>query len=372
MSTPINTLHWYNSFGVLNGSGFRVNGYEKHGQTGNHVTPTPYYTYFGSTTRHDTGSSYMDIPNAPGWSQVLGNRPLFATASNQAYKQFVSRCRDGISADMLTNIAEWGKTADMIVKRVKPMIDFVRALRDPNRFLKSAAQRAKANSAARNARRRARFEKSGFVARRPARPVPGQPSTQKFSSWYLEYSFGWAPTIDDIVSAVRSLGRELPIGLVKGHGHQLLTGRINVGGNPVTDWRADVRVNCGAKVSIVNPNAALLDCLGLANPALTAWNLIPFSFLADWAFDVSTQLGSWSDLFGYNIALPYNSTKSASWCSQVYSPGKTNTIEGGFMDRRNTMVSPKANINIYANLHQSIHRAALSLALLGTTIRRSK
>jgi hypothetical protein len=366
MSTPINTLHWYNSSGVLNGSGNRVNGYEKHGQTGNHVTPTPYYTYFGSTTRHDVGATYLDIPGSPGWSQVLGNRATFQTASNQAYKQFVSRCRDGISADMLTNIAEWNKTTKMIVNRVKPMIDFIRALRDPNRFLKSAKQRAKANSAARNVRRRARFEKSGFAARRPARPKPGQPLTEKFSSWYLEYSFGWAPTVADIVAAVRSLGRELPIGLVKGHGHQFLKGHFST-----TDWTADVRVNCGGKVFIVNPNAALLDCLGLANPALTAWNLIPFSFLADWAFDVSTQLGSWSDLFGYSITVPYNSTKSKSWCSQSNS-GKVNTIEGGFMDRRNTMVSPKANINVVANLHQSLHRAALSLALLGTTIRRSK
>ena len=332
------------------------------------MVPTPYYTDYGYTPFHESppgspGLLWIDIPNAPYWASLRGNPGAYQPALNQAYKKFVQRSRDDISADMLTNAAEWNKTCAMIVNRVKPMIDFVKALRNPKRFSDSS------------------FRRGQFRARRLARAREGQPKPTKLDSldkgksklagWYLEEQFGWAPTVDDIVSGVKSLGRDLPIGLVKGHGRIQLSSRS--GSNPLTENFADIRVNCGAKVSIVNPNFALLDCLGLANPGLTAWNLLPFSFLADWAFDVSAQLSAWSDLFGYNIVNPYYSAKSDSTCRTTWStPHGGCTVRGGWLVRRIGLIAPKANFHVMANLHQSVHRAALSLALLGSVIRRSK
>lgn len=366
MAHSITKIAWERYLGLPTGP--RISGYDKYGTSGNHITPTSYHGEFGYHFYHKSppgspGSCWQDIPNSAYWASLRGNSSAYQPALNQAYKQFVDRSRGGISADMLTNAAEWDKTLAMVVNRVKPMIDFVKALRNPGRFSDKA------------------FRKGHLRARRLAKARKDQPKGKlrtldegksKIAGWYLEHNFGWAPTIDDIVSGVRSLGRDLPIGSIRGHGRFML-GPTTSGSNPTTVNFADIRVNCGAKVSISNPNYALLDCLGLANPALTAWNLIPFSFLADWAFDVSAQLASWSDLFGYNVKDPWWSAKSDSTSKQDWTSIQgANIIRGGWLRREPVLIAPKANLHVTANLHRSLKRAYLSLALLGSLIRRHK
>jgi hypothetical protein len=48
--------------------------------------------------------------------------------------------------------------------------------------------------------------------------------------------------------------------------------------------------------------------LGLINPAVVAWELVPFSFLVDWFIPVGKFLDSWTDQLGYDIQYPFSTT----------------------------------------------------------------
>ena len=64
------------------------------------------------------------------------------------------------------------------------------------------------------------------------------------------------------------------------------------------------KVICTAGLRITNPNTALLTQLGLTNPLLVAWDIIPFSFVVDWFIPVSTYLKRYNDMAGFSYVDP--------------------------------------------------------------------
>jgi hypothetical protein len=66
----------------------------------------------------------------------------------------------------------------------------------------------------------------------------------------------------------------------------------------------------GAEVHISNPNLYLANKLGFVNPAVIAWELVPFSFVVDWFVPVGNFLSQWTDFVGLSLQNGYT-TKSA-------------------------------------------------------------
>lgn len=52
---------------------------------------------------------------------------------------------------------------------------------------------------------------------------------------------------------------------------------------------------------ITNPNAFLLNRVGLINPVQVAWQLTPLSMFVDWWWNVSAFLGSYTDQVGWSL-----------------------------------------------------------------------
>ena len=119
---------------------------------------------------------------------------------------------------------------------------------------------------------------------------------------FLEYSYGWAPAIGDIVDSCKVLAR----GPAAGRFKERITGRYNHTASRNTnngeEYAVTSRFSIGGTFLIENPNLVLAEQLGFVNPVSTGWNLIPFSFLVDQVANVDQFLSSWTDFLGYKVS----------------------------------------------------------------------
>lgn len=187
------------------------------------------------------------------------------------------------------------------------------------------------------------------------------------SGLWLEYWFGWSPFLSDIDTAARQLSEPVPCRQrYKGRS----TTRVSVK-SPSQAVTGKFSVETGALVTLRDPNQFLASQLGLTNPALILWERVPFSFLADWCFDVSSFIGSYSDFRGLELTEKY--TTEVLKCLWTLSPASTQTgtyaAKQVFMERRLELVRPLPNLDVLANLGVSKTRAASAVSLLTQILR---
>lgn len=156
------------------------------------------------------------------------------------------------------------------------------------------------------------------------RDVIGRASKKHlFSGMWLEYWLGWAPMIGDIYTSIDVLQRPLPSDMIQvrasgtrnfATGDTSKTWYNQVPGYVVLKrnyqegvTRCDVSLY--GKVEVVNSNLFLASQLGLTNPALTAWDLVPFSFVVNWFTPVSAFLAGMDLAPGMRIVDSGRTTK---------------------------------------------------------------
>lgn len=118
--------------------------------------------------------------------------------------------------------------------------------------------------------------------------VKNMKPSKRLSSGYLEISFGWMPLLSSVHTAVNAYGKGI---LTRGSKVSAVSGnkRLDLSkGN--LDTSAVGRASISGKVK--NPNVATLNSLGLVNPALMAWQRVPYSFVVDWFVPIGPILGS--------------------------------------------------------------------------------
>ena len=160
---------------------------------------------------------------------------------------------------------------------------------------------------------------------------PGKPRGSNWTNHWLQLQYGWKPLLSDVYGACEALTRR-----------------------PMSDWNVTTTayrsdhdqwtfysppqsgsignlVNCcsvvaerqrGVFVRIdatpVNDLTMSLTSLGITNPLLVAWELVPYSFVVDWVLPVGQWLDSLDALLGYGPA----------WTS-ISSYRKTNWVDVG-------------------------------------------
>lgn len=105
---------------------------------------------------------------------------------------------------------------------------------------------------------------------------------------WLAYNFFWKPLVNDLFTLFE--GFEPVTGLpIRKRSTASRSSYERLTYSTSTHYRSlthNVRVSVTGSVTITDPLLAILDELGLANPAKIAWNALPFSFVVDWFINI--------------------------------------------------------------------------------------
>lgn len=121
----------------------------------------------------------------------------------------------------------------------------------------------------------------------------------QFSENWLEYRYGWTPLMFDIhgAAAVISNHYNLGKGMFSFRTSEKFSGAVGL--NPSTSMIQEPlceyndligRHGLGVDYYITDPDFLLDDALGLENPYLVGWELVPFSFVVDWFIPIGDSL----------------------------------------------------------------------------------
>nr|QDH89396.1 MAG: hypothetical protein H2Bulk35551_000003 [Leviviridae sp.] len=229
----------------------------------------------------------------PGVAEVCGGAeqnpryPFTSDETNQVRSKFIGKLRTG-SASLGVTLASWGQSRSMIVDR----------LRKIDRIFRNVQRRRDRNP------RRRRY------------------SSRVLASDFLEGEFGWIPLLQDIHALTSTVCQKaIPPEWVKatsqfpynqvvksGSASALLTSTFSGRG----------RCTMSARVSISNPNLWLANRLGIINPAVVAWDLVPWSFVVNMFVNVNQILSSLTDTVGLTLTNGSTTTSSSVLLEQTY------------------------------------------------------
>lgn len=221
-----------------------------------------------------TGNPVLHAAQSVSQGYARNVRAFDPVAVNRVYEKFVKKIHDPVSMGVL--LAERREASDSILKRVGTLRKAWSELRRGRfrNFLKVLDVPP--------------LEKHRGVVR-----VRGKQA----SAYWLEYWFGWSPLISDVYKAVELLDSDYPslaVSVVSGNSRHVKEGDLA---------RWDERTVCKiqADVSVSNEMLYRANQYGVINPALIAWELVPFSFLVDWFIPVGNYLRSYTDFVGLSV-----------------------------------------------------------------------
>lgn len=143
---------------------------------------------------------------------------------------------------------------------------------------------------------------------------------------WLEYRYGWLPTLMDINTLVnKPLG--LPGTICKGTAFA----RYEHNGLVEAGWTFSQNGFLSAKVQAFviprDPFMKTASQYGIANPSLVVFEMIPYSFVVDWVFNIGGYLEHLGALNGLELINPTNSWRHQFFQEQ-YIPSRTGLTSG--------------------------------------------
>lgn len=227
-----------------------------------------------------SGYSISSLLASPDW----GLDGKLQECHNKAYQKFLDGVRTSVG--MGTDLAEYKETLNLLSTAF-------RALRNP---VKTFTKQVK------------RYKHLG-----PKAALKDMPNA------WLAFHFGVEPLVRDVYSLIDRLSapKDPKCVTTTAKCSNTYSGPRNV------SWYTDDatlkgRVRISAFVTRENDNLALMNDLGLLNPLSIAWELVPYSFVADWFFPVGQYINSISDLAGYKVHDCYvtwfaSGSRTANW-----------------------------------------------------------
>lgn len=346
------SITWHTSEVKIPGPGLafkqvnRKTGYKATGADRSRPLPYSAAHCYVQSWRSFTNGGIQPSPADPTFAASIPGSMPFDTGGQAARNKAYERFRDSVQGDNAaigTAIAEAGESLGMIQNRA---IGLYRAYKD-----------------LRKGDFRGCLKRLSVSPKRKHKNLIKSAANEASGLW-LEYWFGWSPLISDIGTAADQLSEPLPSGQkFKGQAKNVI-----IYDDTIRAVKGVRRTKTGATVKLNNPNLALAANLGLVNPASVAWEVVPFSFLADWCFDVSSFLGSYSDFIGMELSQVYTTETSKIVQERKSYPGSGTTglykVKQTFMDRRLELVRPLPNNEVFNNLGTSITRTASAVSLL--------
>ncbi len=149
-------------------------------------------------------------------------------------------------------------------------------------------------------------------------------------SW-LEYKYGWMPLLMDVKGAAEFFAQQHVVRpprfkctrvINRSKTYDYVNNVASYGGGALNadsySARADAVVRATIWCELSSPHLSELQQIGLTNPALVAWELVPFSFVFDWFISVGDWLTGLTALQGVNVRRTLLSTLNAQTYVQRY------------------------------------------------------
>lgn len=259
-------------------------------------------------TLDDYGTYLSEVPQ--DWSRT----------DNKAYSKFQGKLRYG-SANLGVTLGEWKSSSDMIYNR---SIGLVKALdRANSQLLRDRKLREKIKKRGLLMRDIiGAWDDQGNVTRYVDRKIDPRKRRQINPGWSLrpgayvkkaadldlEYTFGWTPLVQDMHAAFTSVCRDgIPDNWVSSRGSEFVEKFSTRGATWPATERIDITTYVKfsttycANVTISNPNLWLLNRLGMVNPAVVAYDLVPWSFVVGMFVNINQMLMSMTDEVGLTL-----------------------------------------------------------------------
>ena len=142
-------------------------------------------------------------------------------------------------------------------------------------------------------------------ADRLKRSVRKQPPDKRLATHWLEIQYGWKPLLQDVYGAARLLADhalERAVQTCVGHGfHKTLVFQAGSAQTLQPEVIVLKTTKCSISASFQLDSAARagLAQTGIDNPALLAWELLPYSFVVDWFIPVGNYLEALNAFSGF-------------------------------------------------------------------------
>lgn len=263
--------------------------------------------YMSTIDGHTLGGSYTSCKELfPAYAPFA----LFSDASilDEANNKAVLRLNDRLSSVKVNYaqfFAERKQTAKLLEDTAFRIVQAASSLKkgDLANFMRSLSL---------SATQRAR------VARGWKHVLKDPPSKRVANHW-LEYQYGWKPLLSDVFGTAELLARNAATPR-KPHGKIKVSAKIaksltiphSLSGLP--HFSIELRGSLSGSVTLLceytlddEASAALAET-GISNPALLAWELLPYSFVVDWFIPVGTYLGTLTAQDGFKLSAYCTST----------------------------------------------------------------
>lgn len=163
--------------------------------------------------------------------------------------------------------------------------------------------------------------------------VAKTPPSQRLARHWLELQYGWKPLLQDAYGAAELLASHISNErfntTVKG---QATSGYTNVikGAypNPTQIGKVTIKAKLGLQFVLDSNARARLAQTGIDNPALLAWELLPFSFVVDWFLPVGNYLEALNAFSGFEFVSGWSSSLTR-WEGIAEYSGRSATVWNG-------------------------------------------
>jgi hypothetical protein len=122
------------------------------------------------------------------------------------------------------------------------------------------------------------------------------------SNW-LELQYGWLPLMSDIYGGINTLRKRhkeyVTIRAKKQIQDTGLTVVVNGSFVDSTSASAEYTSSCRVKMRCISNSLKTCAEIGLTNPALVSWELVPFSFVVDWALPIGSFISQFDASLGW-------------------------------------------------------------------------
>lgn len=248
------------------------------------------------------GNAY---PNFRAYSQRFvtngtSENLTLARAKNMVYEKIVAELSEKV--ELLVTLAERREAYSMVLKRLTDLYRFVKALRHPDP--RQMRQFFTGSSLPRSFRDTLKYHLRNWRS-----------STKDLGRLWLELHFGWEPIVRDIDTSLQLFAKPLPEGEIQVESRTLplLETYGSTQSSPYVKTQSAISgsVKCygSVAVQIDNLDEAYRTVLGLNNPVLVAYSLIPYTWMFDWVNYLGTYISSFTDLAGYTITRASHSVR---------------------------------------------------------------